>query len=88
MPSTPATMMPTRVSSPFETAKPAKSMIASLGIGMQADSSAISRKTAARPVEPMNSVAALTIGLRMKSVAEARREGASALPWLATLKPG
>ena len=63
--------MPTRVSSPFETAKPAKSMIASLGIGMQADSSAINRKTAGRPTELMNSVATLTIGLRTKSVTEA-----------------
>ena len=63
--------IPASVSSPFETAKPANSMIASLGIGMQADSSAISRKTAGRPTELMNSVATLTIGLRTKSVTEA-----------------
>ena len=46
-------------------------MIASLGTGMQADSSVISTKTAGRPAELMNSVATLTIGLRMKSVTEA-----------------
>ena len=46
-------------------------MIASLGIGMQADSTAISRKTAGSPTELMNSVATLMIGLRTKSVAEA-----------------
>ncbi len=54
--------IPTSVSSPLETLKPAKSMIASLGIGMQADSRVISRKTATTPAEPMNSVATSTIG--------------------------
>ena len=49
MPSTPAATIPNRVSSPLETAKPAKSMIASLGTGMQADSRVISRKTADDP---------------------------------------
>ena len=77
MPSTPAATIPTRVSSPLETVKPANSMIASLGIGMQADSRAISRKTAASPVEPMNSVAALTIGLTTLSVMR-RRAGSGA----------
>ena len=46
MPSTPAATTPNRVSSPSETLKPANSMIASLGTGMQADSSVISTKTA------------------------------------------
>ena len=65
-------MIPIRVSSPSETLKPAKSITASLGIGMQADSNAISRKTAGSPVELMKSVAALTIGLSTTSVKEAR----------------
>ena len=43
-------------------------MIASLGIGRQADSSTIRRKTAGRPVLLMKSVPALTIGFRKKSV--------------------
>ena len=47
-------------------------MIASLGTGRQADSSAISTKTAGRPVALMKSVAALTIGSRKKSVTLAR----------------
>ena len=68
MPSTPAKTIPASVSSPFETAKPANSMIASLGIGTQADSSAISTKTAGNPAELMNSVATLTIGFRTTSV--------------------
>ena len=42
--------MPNRVSSPAATLEPAKSMIASLGTGRQADSSAIRMKTAGRPV--------------------------------------
>jgi hypothetical protein len=57
----------------LETLNPAKSMIASLGIGIQADSRTISPNTAGSPVEPMNSVAALITGLRTTSVAEARR---------------
>ena len=44
------------VRSPSATLKPAKSMIASLGTGMQADSSAIRMKTAGSPVELMKSV--------------------------------
>ena len=68
MPSTPAATIPIRVSSPLETLKPANSMIASLGIGMQADSRVISRKTAASPAEPMNSVATSTIGSTTLSV--------------------
>jgi hypothetical protein len=39
---------------------------------MQADSSVINKKTAGSPAELMNSVAALTSGLRAKSAAEAR----------------
>ena len=60
--------------SPSETLKPANSMIASLGTGMQADSSAISRKTAATPAEPMNSVATSTIGSTTLSVRLASEE--------------
>ena len=63
LPSTPAATIPNRVRSPFETLKPANSMIASLGIGMQALSSVISTKTPARPAQSMKSVAALTIGV-------------------------
>jgi hypothetical protein len=43
LPRTPAATIPKSVSSPLETAKPANNMIASLGIGMQADSRVISR---------------------------------------------
>ena len=49
MPSTPAATTPNSVSSPSETLKPANSMIASLGIGMQALSSVISTNTPAGP---------------------------------------
>ena len=48
-------------------------MMTSLGTGMQADSSVISRKTATTPAEPMNSVATLTIGSTTLSVMLARR---------------
>ncbi len=51
-------------------------MIASLGTGRQADSSAISTKTAGSPVLLMKSVPALTIGSRKKSVTLARRQHA------------
>ena len=74
MPSTPAATIPNRVSSPSETLNPANSMIASLGTGRQADSSAISTNTAGRPVALMKSVDALTIGSRKKSVMLARDE--------------
>ncbi len=47
-------------------------MIASLGTGRQADSSAIRTKTAGSPALPMKSVPALTIGSRKKSVTLAR----------------
>ena len=73
MPSTPAATTPNRVRSPLETLKPANSMIASLGIGMQADSRVISTKTATTPAEPMNSVARSTIGSTTLSVTLARR---------------
>ena len=72
MPSTPAATTPNRVRSPAATLEPAKSMIASLGTGRQADSSAISTKTAGSPVALMKSVPALTIGSRKKSVTLAR----------------
>ena len=75
MPRTPAATTPNRVSSPLETLKPAKSMIASLGIGMQADSRVISTKTATTPAEPMNSVATLTIGSTILSLTLARTRG-------------
>jgi hypothetical protein len=57
----------------LETLKPANSMIASLGTGMQADSSVISRNTATTPAEPMNSVATSTIGSTTLSVMLASR---------------
>ena len=47
-------------------------MIASLGTGRQANSSAIRMNTAGSPVVPMKSVPALTIGSRKKSVTLAR----------------
>ena len=58
--------------SPSETLNPANSMIASLGTGMQALSSSISRKTPITPTASMKSVAALTIGSRIASVTDAR----------------
>ena len=73
MPSTPAATIPNRVMSPSETLKPAKSMIASLGTGMQADSSSIRTKTPITPAEPMKSVATLTIGSTILSETLARR---------------
>ena len=48
--------------SPFETLKPANSIVASLGTGMQALSSTISTNTPARPMASTTSTAALTIG--------------------------
>src|SRR4051812_30206117 len=66
-------------------------MIASLGIGMQADSSSISRKTAGRPADPMKSVATLMIGSTTVSVMLARMSMAVPLfatqPALRALKP-
>jgi hypothetical protein len=53
---------------PSETLKPANSMIASLGTGMQALSSAIRKKTPGTPKASMTSVATSTIGSTMKSV--------------------
>ena len=58
--------------SPSETLKPAKSMIASLGTGMQALSSAMRKKTPGSPSASMTSVANSTIGSTMKSVTAAR----------------
>ncbi len=43
-PRTPAAVIPSRVRSPSSTLKPANSMVASLGIGMFALSTSISRK--------------------------------------------
>src|SRR3954468_3220063 len=65
LPATPAATTPNRVMSPWDTLKPAKSMMASLGIGMQALSRVISTKTPARPAESMKSVAKFTTGSRM-----------------------
>ena len=79
MPSTPAATIPNRVRSPSETLKPANSMIASLGTGMQAHSSSISTKTPSSPTASMKSVAALTIGSRIASVIEAYGSAAARL---------
>ncbi len=49
-------------------------MIASLGIGMQADSRVIRQKTATTPAEPMNSVARSTIGSTTLSVMAGEQE--------------
>src|SRR3954449_5466751 len=65
LPDTPAATTPNRVMSPWDTLNPAKSMMASLGIGMQALSRVISTKTPARPAESMKSVAKFTTGSRM-----------------------
>ena len=71
MPRTPAATIPNSVMSPSDTLKPANSMIASLGTGMQALSSSIRTNTPIRPTESMKSVAASTIGSTKKSVTEA-----------------
>ena len=57
--------------SPSETLKPANSIVASLGTGMQADSSVISTKTPSSPRASTTSTATSTIG----SVMEARTGG-------------
>ena len=49
--------MPKRVSVPSFTLKPANSMVASLGIGINALSSVISTKTPAYPASPIRLVA-------------------------------
>ena len=49
MPSTPAAVAANRLYSPFETLKPANSIVASLGMGMQALSSSIRTKTPGSP---------------------------------------
>src|SRR4051795_5253200 len=66
-PATPATTTPNRVMFPSDTLKPANSMIASLGIGMQALSSVISTNTPARPIASMTLVAAVTSGSKMSA---------------------
>src|SRR5215207_9109520 len=78
LPSTPAATIPNRVRFPSETLNPANSMIASLGTGMHALSSAISRNTPGSPVASMTSVATSTIGLMMKSAIGSRRLVAAA----------
>ena len=57
--------------SPSETLKPANSIVASLGTGMQADSSVISTNTPSRPSLSTTSTAKFTMG----SVIEASRVG-------------
>ena len=66
-PSTPAATMPKRVMFPSDTLKPANSMIASLGIGMQALSSVMRTNTPASPIASMTLVAALTSGSKMSA---------------------
>jgi hypothetical protein len=55
---------------------------------MQADSSAISRKTAPSPAEPMKSVATLTIGSTTLSVMLARRNRGIREAGIVGVKPG
>ena len=70
MPATPtATMRRTGSCGASLTAKPAKSMIASLGTGMQALSSTMSRNTAGRPQSPMRWVQKLTRAFTMCDMA-------------------
>jgi hypothetical protein len=57
-----------RLYSPRDTLKPANSMVASLGTGMQALSRSISTKTPVSPIASTTSTATSTIG----SVIEAR----------------
>ena len=51
-----------KVTLPCPARKPPNNMIASLGTGMQALSSTMSRNTAVMPYDPIMSVAQLTIG--------------------------
>ena len=67
LPSTPAATIPNIVRLPSLTLNPANSMIASLGIGMQALSSVIRTNTPPSPAESMKSVATLTIESRMEA---------------------
>ena len=61
-PASPASVTPISVWSPLETLKPANSITASLGIGMQALPAAISRKTPASPVSLITLTQKSTIG--------------------------
>ena len=58
----PTSVTAMRLYSPSLTLKPAKSIVASLGIGMHALSKNMSTKTPARPRSATTSVANLTIG--------------------------
>ena len=58
--------------SPFETLKPANSIVASLGIGMQALSSTMSRKTPGSPIASTTSTAKLTIGSVIEAISGMR----------------
>ena len=79
LPSTPAMVMPASVIWSSVTAKPANSMMASLGTGIQALSSSIRRKTAGRPQSPMSCVhhctTALMIPCMPASVPHGRQPG-------------
>ena len=55
--SEPTTVTANRLYSPFDTLKPANSIVASLGIGMQALSRSISTKTPGRPIASTTSTA-------------------------------
>jgi hypothetical protein len=61
-PAAPAITTSSSVKRPSETSNPAKSMIASLEVGMQALSSSIRMKIPASPRSPMTFVAKSTIG--------------------------
>ena len=62
-----------RLYSPLETLKPANSIVASLGTGMQALSSSMRMNTPGRPMASTTSTATLTMG----SVIEARTNTAA-----------
>ena len=62
LPAKPAETIPNSVRSPSETLKPANSIIASLGTGMQALLEQHQHENTGQPASPMKSVAALTIG--------------------------
>ena len=58
----PTAVAANRLYSPFETLKPANSIVASLGTGMHALSSSMSTNTPGRPIASTTSTAAFTIG--------------------------
>ena len=67
-PPNPTAVAANRLYSPFDTLNPAKSIVASLGTGMQALSSSMRMKTPGRPIASTTSTATCTIGSVMEAI--------------------